>query len=171
MALTLTQVTDSQDVWGGRYRVRLYDAVPAASDYATGGYSITPASIGLGATGTILGVECIAQSGGTSFYLAAWQPSTKKLIFVWSAGFTPAGTVAAPTINIAGGAGGNVNITTPNSNSSALANGTAGGALTGLTGVQAPAFTGTPAAAGGLVEVTNGTDLSATTFRLLFLGR
>lgn len=72
--------------------------------------------------------------GGPSVTAGRW--STRNT-------FSPAGTVAAPTVNIAAGAGGNVNITTPDANGSALANGVAGAARTGLTGVQAPAFTGT----------------------------
>jgi hypothetical protein len=62
------------------------------------------------------------------------------------ANFTPAGMVAAPTLNFANGAVTDPLIT-PSLAASVLGN-HGNGALVGVTGVQAPAFTGTPASPG-----------------------
>ena len=118
--------------------------------YATGGVSLTPAMVGLG---SFIGApEFFAQG-----YTFAYDSSAQKVLAFRSAGFTPAGTVAAPTITSATNAG----TTTPLY--------TNGGAITqvagasGITGVQAPAFTGTAVSAAALAEVANSTDLSSVT--------
>lgn len=58
--------------------------------YATGGESLTPAMVGLG---EIIGLSFIQGEDG---YVAKWDKTNQKVLLYRSAGFTPAGTVAAP---------------------------------------------------------------------------
>lgn len=87
------------------------------------------------------------------------------------AGFTPAGTVAAPTINIAGGEAGTVAIGIASDANGAALSKTAATARTGITGVQAPAFTGAAVAAGALSEVPTSHAPAATVLRLMLRGK
>jgi len=88
-----------------------------------------------------------------------------------SAGFTPAGTVAAPTINIAGGEAGTVAIGIASDANAAALSKTAATSRTGITGVQAPAFTGTAVTAAPLAEVPTSHAPAATILRLWLRGK
>ena len=86
-------------------------------------------------------VSATAPSGLLWQFAPGTTQANGKLIAFAPGGGTPAGTISAPTI-------------TTVTNASPVALGTNGGALTqvagasGITGVQAPTFTGTPGAAG-----------------------
>ena len=128
------------------------------SSYATGGESLTAANVGLGT------ISFIEFNQGSSGYTFAYDYSTNKVKVYHSAGFTPAGTNSAPTIT-----------TTTNATTTAPVY-TVGGALTqttgasGITGVQAPTFTGTAVSAAALVEVANGVDLGSVSVAFRALG-
>ena len=158
--------------------------------YTTGGETLGTTNnmtgisvVGLGSLDMVLGSGSLTDSG--TYYVFV-QPSgtgsrkTFKLLWYTSvAGSgtftgTPAvltGTNSAPTI-------------TTSSGGVSTALGVAAGALsevtgaTGITGVQAPVLTmnsytpaGTITATGGLGEVSPGTDLSAETVRIGYVGR
>lgn len=132
--------------------------VTLSNSYTTGGESVVvPPSAKL---------VLVEQPAG---YHARFDRSSEKLLMYRVAGFTPAGTVAAPTINITGGAAGTVPIGISSDADGAALSKTAATSRTGITGVQAPGFTGTAVAAGSLVEVAAGVDLSAVTVRLLLV--
>lgn len=164
MAATWTQQGDEGNMSFGPVPCSVGFVTPDTS-YPTGGYALTAAQLNCGRG--IVGMSLLGANTAAAGYVVVWNTQTSKLQ-IYVAG-TPLGTISAPLLNIAGGAGGNVNITTPNSNGSALANGTAGSALTGLTGIQAPTFTGTAGTKGS--EVGNGTNLSTLTFTFLVVGQ
>lgn len=158
--------------------------VAGPANYTTGGIPVDVSAIFT----TVLTAMCCRQfvtatpstiQAGTAFLVTALENGTDlfangkfRLAVARTTTFTPAGTVAAPTVNLANGNATNVQVTVPNSNGSALAGGLTGGvgALTGLTGVQAPAFTGT-AMNTGASELANGsTSINATTFEVLVWG-
>lgn len=75
MALTITATSALPlDVWG-QTEVRFVNAVPAAADYATGGYSLT-AGTGI-SLGTIYYVIPLSGQGG---YVLQWSTATNKLL-------------------------------------------------------------------------------------------
>lgn len=128
------------------------------SSYATGGESLTAANIGLGR------ISFIEFNQGQSGYTFQYDYANSKVLVFRSAGFTPAGTNTAPTI------------TTGTSATTTAPVYTNGGALTqttgaaGITGVQAPTFTGTAVAAAAQVEVANAVDLSALVVKFRAVG-
>ena len=92
-------------------------------------------------------------------------------IRIWQgAGFTPAGTVNAPLINIAGDTAGTVPIGIASDANGAVLSKTSAGNKTGILGIQAPAFTGTAVAAGALVELCN-VAVAAKTLYLMVVGQ
>jgi hypothetical protein len=74
MALTITPSTIyPNDVWGS-VNVNWVNALPAVSDYTTGGYTLTPGQgIGLGVIYFIIPV------GGQAGYVPVLNPATGKL--------------------------------------------------------------------------------------------
>lgn len=126
--------------------------------YATGGIAVTPTQVGLGVIDSLT----IDPAGGYTFFYSA---SAGKVLAYESAAFTPAGTNSAPTITTTTNAG----TTEPMYTNAGALTQTTG--ATGITGVQAPTFTGTAVAAAALAEVGNGVDLSGTTFTFRALGR
>jgi hypothetical protein len=77
MALTLTKSKiHPEDVWGA-LPIAFVTAVPAAADYTTGGYTLTPGTgIPLGSIFTVIPAGA---SGGTVAVLLQWNTSTQKL--------------------------------------------------------------------------------------------
>lgn len=145
MAATVTNDNDSPVSTGA---IASASGTVNLGTYATGGVAITPAMVGLGA---FVGAPEFSAQG----YTFAWVASTGKVLVYRSGGFTPAGTNSAPTITTDT----NATTTTPvYTNGGAL---TQVAGATGITGVQAPVFTGTAVAATTLAEVSNGVDLSA----------
>lgn len=126
--------------------------------YATGGVSLTPAMFSLG---SFLGSPNFSAQG----YAFAYDSANQKVLVYRSAGFTPAGTNSAPTITSTTNAG----VTTPLYTNGGAVTQVAG--ATGITGVQAPTFTGTAVAAAAFVEVANGVDLSAVTVSIRAFGK
>ena len=92
MAITKTLVPDSSDVWG-KHRVESYD-ITLDTSYPTGGYAISAANLGWSEITGVLELGGNSASGG---YVAKWDKVNSKLMMFRSGGFTPAGTVAAPT--------------------------------------------------------------------------
>lgn len=93
------------------------------------------------------------ESQGTTGYVYRWNRTSNTLQIYQGAGATPAGTISAPTI------------TTATGDPSTAPIGVVGGALAqtagaaGITGVQAPVFTGTAQAAAALSEFPDATAL------------
>jgi hypothetical protein len=183
MSATATILTQSHDIANCQYSVVdfLLD-----SSYPTGGYGLTSTNFGFAGVG-ILFVKANAVGGYTPLY----DDATQKLLMYRSAGFTPAGTVAAPTftgdshvhdmkyiggitateaVAIQGGDTLGKNAATDRTIAGS-ASATKGGvvAVTSTGTNSAPAFTGTAVAAGVLVQVSNGVSLSTVTVRCLGL--
>lgn len=132
----------------------------AAGTYTAGGlvpiYSTildTSGAAVLLPTSTVTPLEMILLSDIGSGYFYFFNPATGAVKIMQAAGSTPSGAVSAPTITTVTGTPATAPI------------GTAGGALvqtagaTGITGVQAPTFTGFASAATPLVELVNGNAL------------
>lgn len=153
MALALTTQTVHTDL----RTKRLYLIATPSGNYVTGGdtvdlTSITPAlgqqNATVGYPGNIKDFAVIsAPAGYTASLVKGTTLKNWKLQVLQSAGGTPAGTISAPTITTLSG---DPTVAPVGVVAGHLAQ-TAGAA--GITGVQAPVFTGTPAAAGGLSEL------------------
>lgn len=177
MALTIKGIPDARAVLGESIEVKLFALIPGTSDYTTGGYVITAAALTMGHVFgmVVMGVNAtglgyipqviVAQ---TSAPLASL--TSLKFAVLQSAGFTPAGTNSAPTINIAGGVGTTVAIGIGTDADNAALSKTAATSRTGITGVQAPVFTGTAVAAGKASEVPNGTNLTGVVWTVAVWG-
>lgn len=107
----------------------------------------------------------------TQLYDYEYIPSSEKLMLKINASYTPVGTVAAPTISL-GNNNANV-VANATIGISALANAASligsGGPWTGITGVQAPSFTGTANTAMQFGEIGN-VALTTTTIEFLAQG-
>lgn len=115
--------------------------------YASGGVAVSPTQVGLGVIDSLT----IDPAGGYTFFYDA--SSGKVLAYI------SAGTVAAPTITTTTNAG----TTEPMYTNGGALTQTTG--ATGITGVQAPAYTGAAGTEVGAV------DLSGTTFTFRAIGR
>jgi hypothetical protein len=124
------------------------------SSYATGGTSLTAVNVGLR---VIDQIRIDPKSG----YVFEYNDTTQKVMVYRSAGFTPSGTVGAPTFS--GSALGTHTHSIPAGTDAGggTSGETSGGTPAGTN--SAPAFTGAAVAATTLVEVANGVDLSALT--------
>jgi hypothetical protein len=82
MALTITKSKiHPEDVWGA-LPIAIVTAVPAAGDYATGGYTLTPgAGIPLGSIFTVIPA---GDTGGATGVLLKWNTTTQKLQAFWT---------------------------------------------------------------------------------------
>lgn len=88
---------------------------------------------------------------GIAGFNYAWDFTNLTMRIFQSAGFTPNGTVAAPVMNTVNDSG------SPTKTLGELGGAlSTNGAVSNLTGIQAPAFTGTPQAAAGESELLNG---------------
>lgn len=132
--------------------------------YPAGGYTGITALSGLG---VVLGVDQIGNNTGAAGYTMVLNTQTNKLQIFITPGFTPAGTVSAPTITMAGSGGGGAVTVNPEATGGALVH-NAAGTITGITGVQAPTFTGNAVASASLVEVSG--NIATLVFRLLVFG-
>lgn len=91
---------------------------------------------------------------GVAGYQYVWDFTNLTLRIFQSAPFTPAGTVAAPLMNTVTDSG------SPTKTLGELTGAlSTNGAVTGLTGIQAPAFTGNAVNASALQELTNGSSV------------
>lgn len=136
---------------------RLYITVTPTGNYVTGGdtvdFSKLTAALGMsdaliGYPGVIKDFTVISAPPGYAALLIAGTALTNwKLKVFQNAGFTPAGTNSAPTITT----GTNVTVTAVvATNAGALTQATG---AAGITGVQAPVFTGTAVAAAAQSEL------------------
>lgn len=103
----------------------------------------------------------IEQPPGNGFHYK-FDRANHKLRIYRSAGFTPAGTVAAPTMAVTNGTAGNA-VTFNTDHLEA----TGGGTLA----CGAPAFTGTAVSAAALVEADTSHAPASTTIRCLLIGQ
>ncbi len=131
--------------------------------YATGGIAVAAAQVGLGVINSFIADP----AGGYTFSYVA---STGKVIaYAASSGaFTATGTNTAPTITLTG------THTTTNTVSISGTNGSTLTALsdatiTGITGVQAPVWTG-DAVSVSVAEVSTSTNLAGVTFNWRAIG-
>lgn len=161
--MTIKRINNGENI-NGKWREQVIDYTGPAS-YVMGGMPLAPQLVGMK---EILGIQQMggnAASVGYGIYPVT-APDTKSwnIQVTVSAGFTPAGTNSAPTITTATGnpATAPIGVIT-----GALAQ-TAG--ATGITGVQAPTFTGTAVAAAAEAQVAAATNLSTVTFRLRVVG-
>lgn len=184
MALTISNHKTS--VFGNK-RTSTFD-VAFDSSYPTGGEPLSLSNLGLSEVDIVL----ISQKSG---YMLEYDYTNKKVLAYRSAGFTPAGTVAAPVFtgsalathahDLVFKANAAANAVTMAADS--LRNATAGdltvtgggadGGIAAITGGtpagtnNAPAFTGTAVSAAALVQVADTTDLSGLTgVRFLAIG-
>lgn len=152
MSLALT----SQAVHHELRSKRLYLIATPSGNYATGGdtvdLSAVTAAVGqsdatVGYPGTVKNYEVVsAPAGYTAKLIKGTTLKNWKLKVFQNAGFTPAGTNSAPTITTSSGG-----VATPLGVAAGALSETAGAA--GITGVQAPVFTGTAVAAAALSEL------------------
>ena len=176
MALTtpFPEIPESRTVDGIGCQTATYLILPGSSDYVTGGYALSALNLRLTRIHSVFvsgvnaaGAVYLAQIVFPATYFSSSQPSPATSVnfrVLSSAGFTPAGTISAPTITTTTNAG----TTTPvYTNGGAL---TQIAGATGITGVQAPTFTGTAVAAAGFVELASGTDLSTCTWSIRVTG-
>lgn len=156
MAATITLAGDWLANIGNRMQT---SGTGNLGSYATGGIAVTANQVGLG---TIYSMT-IDPAGGYSFEYVA---STGKVKAYASGGaFTPTGTISAPTISATG-----THTTNTLSRSAAGALALADDSTTtGITGVQAPTFTG-DAGSVSVAEVSTGTSLSGVTFNWRAIG-
>jgi len=197
MALTLIGVGDARIMGGESSWLRVYECQPGSADYPTGGYvikttaSTTTCNQALSDFQFVFGATILAEFYLTTAYLAKFclpaasfmqasgvgpgsgaqaQPSQQiNLVFYEAAGSTPSGTVSAPTITLQGGGAANA-VQVANGNAAALTSAQAGGPFTGITGVQAPTFTGAAGSAAAFAEAGANTDLSGWSFFAMFWG-
>lgn len=183
MALVIARVLDT-DFTFGNLRGALKD-VTLDTSYPTGGYALTGTAL-IGSGITLLGLQFMGGNNVSGGYQYAFDNVNKKLMVFRAGGFTPAGTVAAPTFTGTAPAA--------HSHTIPVTTGTAGDAVTNNAGVlestggqdltsnttvaatpagtnSAPAFTGTAVAAGALVQVANAVNLSTVKIRVLAIGR
>lgn len=99
MAVTLSRVKNTEDVWGGK-RVIAYDVTGDAA-YPTGGYSIPPGSVSLKA---ILGVIAIGENAAGGAYQQVWNIDTGKLQIFYPTGGGAASPAALADPAVAAGA-------------------------------------------------------------------
>lgn len=189
LSVARTPLKFDDDVWGS-HRVAWRD-VTFDSSYASGGEVLSPASFGLK---TIQDVEIVGYDTDAAPYVIKWDKDNGKLMAFVSAGFTPAGTVAAPTftgsalaahrhvLHFQTSAAANAVTAAANSlrtpaaafDVAGVANASGEGGIVDVTGGtpagtnSAPAFTGTAVAAAALVEASG--DLSALTVRVRAIG-
>jgi hypothetical protein len=179
--LTFTLVPNSENI-SGKLREIAYDLL-CDNSYPTGGYAILAAKFGWK---QIQGGIWLGGNTAALGYVAFWNVQTGKLEVLRSAGFTPAGTVATPTITVPdpaivvkGGAAGTAIGITADSNAGQLTKAAATdrtipfSTLTQATITatsSTPAFTGTAVAAAALAQVSNGVNLATVSFRMMFRG-
>lgn len=155
MAATITYTGDWLENVGALTRTQ---GTLTLGTYATGGVSVTPANLGLG---SFFGAPTFVAPG----YVFAYDATAQKVQAYRSAGVTPAGTNSAPTITSTANAG----TTTPLYTNGGVVTQVAG--ATGITGVQAPVFSGAAIPAAAFVEVANAVDLSAVTVSWTAIGK
>lgn len=157
MAITLTVSGLVRNSMGNK---RLHEAtLTPAGTYVTGGFSFTPANMGLYAF----------DSGGVDFnvpsgYVFNYDASTGKVLVYVTGAVTPAGTNSAPTFTVTKGAilasselGLSADAATATVNNNTIA---ATRTLTTNTPVSAPTFTGSATTAAALAELANGTSFT-----------
>jgi hypothetical protein len=166
MALTLKIIPEQHFDIGPSAGWRAFQATPAASDYATGGYLITPAQVGMymivGAT--VIGQK-YAATGAVQWVIS--QPaasfgttpvlSTTGVYLTALQSAASTGTIAIPVATNVGTTGPVYADTVANQFSTT-------GAATSITNAT---FTG---AVGNFNEVAAGTDLSGFPLWILFIG-
>lgn len=78
MALTWTRDNDGLQNLGPSGIIIPAQAVPAATDYVTGGYAVSPATFGLGVLRGLM-VLGVASAAVTTAYLWQYDPTTGKI--------------------------------------------------------------------------------------------
>ena len=171
MALTFKGIPDQHYLIGPGAGWRAFQATPAAADYATGGYLITPAQVQMY---NIIGAIIIGtkyQAGGTilwqinqpttAFGTSPVESMTGVYLTAWeAAGSTPSGTIAIPV-------GTNVGTTSPVYAGNVANTFTTTGSATSITNA---AFTGAAGSAADFSEVAASTDLSGFPLWIVFIG-
>jgi hypothetical protein len=171
MALTFKTIPEQHFQIGPSAGWKALQATPAASDYATGGYLITPAQVGMY---NIIGAVVIGtkyQAGGTilwqinqpsgNYGTSPVESTTGVYLTAWeAAASTPSGTISIPI-------GTNVGTTSPVYAGNVANTFTTTGSATSVTNAT---FTGAANAAADFSEVGAGTDLSGFPLWILFIG-
>ncbi len=169
MSVTVAQLADFENMSWGPVPVT-FATVTLDSSYPSGGYGT---SLGMNAAAFSLrgltGIWVLGVNTAAAGYVGVWNTTTSKFAVYLGAGFTPSGTISAPTISITGGTGGTVAIGISSDANAAALSKTAATSRTGITGVQAPTFTGNAVAA-GIVEVTAATSLATLVFTVVAFG-
>lgn len=186
MALTLKHVPEQTFFIGPSAAWRTYQATPAASDYATGGYLIPPSQVGMANIigAMIVGVKYV--SAGTIIWqinqpAAAYgtspvESTTGVYLTAWQAGGVAAtGTISKPTFTVKTGtalANGTINLDADAATANVVGGTgiTADRTLTTTSPVGTPTFTGSATAAADFAEVAASTDLSGFPLWIVFIG-
>lgn len=171
MALSSTAVQNGlpEDKWG-KCRIMARDVTFDAS-YPTGGEALPPSMFGME---EITGVSIIGYDADAAPYVVRYNYATGKLMVFSAGGFTPGGTISAPSFTVTKGAilasselGLSADAATATVNNNTIA---ATLELVDNTPVGVPVFTGDAVAAASLAEVAAATDLSTLTIRVLAYG-
>lgn len=99
MAATITKVRNGEDVWG-KTRVQFVDFTGDTS-YPTGGYTISPAAVGMKA---IIGADIVGANAAGGNIQASWNNSTGKLMLSYPSGGGATSPAALSDPAIASGA-------------------------------------------------------------------
>lgn len=154
MAITYSKIAEAsfgnQRGWLG--------TVTFDSSYVTGGEPYTVGNFGLA---SVVNMMLFDSASGYTFQ----HDRTNKKILAYRQ--SPSGTVAAPTLTVTGGQGAGIAVQISADTDAAVIGKTTATTRTGITGIQAPAFTGTGAA---MVEVSNAVDLSLVVVNVFVLG-
>lgn len=168
MAITLTVSNLTRNSMGNK-RCNEATFTPAGT-YLTGGFTLSPGSLGLFAFDTG-GVDFNAPSG----YVMNYDASTRKVLVYVTGSVTPAGTNSKPTFTVeaSGAIGTNMEVGLSADSAAATFEGgvgiTAQRILTTTSPVGTPTFTGTATTAAALAELANGTSFT-TAFTVRAVG-
>lgn len=170
----MSAVATIVDKWSDTKRLHVIGTIALSGSYATGGMSLdfnamTSSVPGSPALPGISKQPILARVEGIAGYIYQYDKVNKKLIIRQSGTVTPAGTISAPTITTTTNAGTTAPLYT---NGGAL---TQVAGATGITGVQAPTFTGAATTAAPLAELPAsslpaGVTGDTITFELIYKG-
>jgi hypothetical protein len=164
MAITLTVTNLTRNSMGNK-RCNEATFTPAGT-YLTGGFTLSPGSLGLFAFDTG-GVDFNAPSG----YVMNYDASTGKVLVYVTGSVTPAGTVSKPTLTVTKGAilaSSELGLSADAAGAT-INNNTIASTLALTAPISQPTFTGTATTAAALAELANGTSFT-TAFTVRAVG-
>lgn len=100
MAITITPVSDSEDIWG-KHRVRQFDVTGDAAGYLAGGYGFAASDVGFR---RLTGVKVIGGNAVAARLIAFWDSTNQKIMFLYPSGGGAASPAALADPAVAAGA-------------------------------------------------------------------